>query len=83
MFTTEKQGYEEGVNWCSQEEEEARTDRLSVRLQGGRTGNDREGESGGEAGEDSQSLIDGVWKMGSSSAWSYLWKMGLSPLYWT
>ncbi|RVW57950.1 hypothetical protein CK203_116592 [Vitis vinifera] len=44
--------------------------RREVRLQGGRTGNDREGESGGEAGEDSQSLIDGVWKMGSSSAWS-------------
>ena len=94
MFTTEKQGYEEGGELVLQMQEEARTDRLSVpvwqdvllessvlrsawvqvRLQGGRTGNDREGESGGEAGEDSQSLIDGICLFG--------WEMGLMLHAW-
>ena len=53
---------------------------MQVRLQGGGTGDDREGESGGEAGEDSQSLTDRVclfrWKMGFGEKKIFLEKKG-------
>ena len=44
-----------------------RSPRVQVRLQGGGSGDDREGESGRQAGQDSQSLTDGIclfgWKI--------------------